>query len=392
MKFQYFYLSMLLLTLAGRSLPASGQAVNAINFNYLYNLQGEVDMRITPVVYGDSVALHFQILANNPNNTRYIVHWEKRDSYAQRQGTTLVEGDTVTLSNGWQAGRLKFAKPDKPWVLLARITNPSNGKKWHFIRQIESHYPVNGFITLSGVPQWQTFHQAEGRYTVHTAESKAIHFSFYRDEFPTPSPPFADKELKMDRFLFPDSTFTVSPGSNLGPFRREGLYLAQQDTLSSQGFAFMIKKAPYPRYNTLAELKGPLLFVTTQEENEQLGSAGEDKAKFDKVILTITGDKDRAKTFMKNYFKRVEYANYFFTSYKEGWKTDRGMVFIVFGAPDEVSFNGQQETWQYKSVGLRFVFNKAGSVYGPDHSVLVRNKDYAETWYMTVDLWRKSRF
>lgn len=381
-----------LLALAGVVPAAFGQAVNSINFNYLYNLQSEVEMRLTPVVRGDSINLFFQIIANNPNNTRYIVHWEKRDSYAQRQGATLAEGDTLTLSNVWTTGNLNFTKPEKPWVLLARVTNPANGKKWYFIRQIESHYPVNGFITLAGVPQWLPFHQAEGRFVIQAAEQKPIHFSYYKDEFPTPSPPFADKELKMDRFLFPDSVFMTTPGSSIGPFSKQGLYLAQQDTLSSQGFAFMIRKSPYPRYNTLAELKGPLLFVTTKEENDQLGAAGEDKVKFDKVILGITGDKDRAKTFMKNYFKRVEYANYFFTSFKEGWKTDRGMVFIIFGSPEEVAFNGQQETWQYRSVGLRFVFNKAGSVYGPDHYVLVRDKDYAETWYSTVDLWRKSRF
>lgn len=380
-----------LLAAAGIS-TVFGQAVNSINFNYLYNLQSEVEMRLSPVVRGDSIILYFQVSANNPNNNRYIIQWEKRDSYAQRQGAVLIPGDTVTLANGWVAGNMRFVKPEKPWVLVARVTNPVNGKKWHFIRQIESHYPVNGYITLAGLPQWQPFHQAEGRFAVHAAEPKPIHFSYYKDEFPTPSPPFADKELKMDRFLFPDSTFVVLPESSIGPFKKQGLYLAQQDTLSAQGFAFMIKKTPYPRYNTLAELKGPLLFVTTQEENEQLGAAGEDKAKFDKVILAITGDKDRAKTFMRNYFKRVEYANYFFTSYKEGWKTDRGMVFIIFGAPDEVSLAGQQETWTYRSVGIRFVFNKTGSVYGPDHFVLVRNKDYAESWYSTVDLWRKSRF
>ncbi len=148
-----------LLALAGVVPAAFGQAVNSINFNYLYNLQSEVEMRLTPVVRGDSINLFFQIIANNPNNTRYIVHWEKRDSYAQRQGATLAEGDTLTLSNGWTTGNLKFTKPEKPWVLLARVTNPANGKKWYFIRQIESHYPVNGFITLAGVPQWLPFHQ-----------------------------------------------------------------------------------------------------------------------------------------------------------------------------------------------------------------------------------------
>ena len=54
--------------------------------------------------------------------------------------------------------------------------------------------------------------------------------------------------------------------------------------------------------------------------------------------------------------------------------------------------NGQQEIWAYKNPRQQFAFTKAGSVYHPDHYVLVRDKQYTEDWYMTVDLWRKSRF
>jgi len=370
-----------------------GQAVNSINFNYLYNLQGEVSLQLNPVVSTDSITVYFVLKANNPSNNRYVLQWEKKDSYSQHQGAIIVPHDTVGLSQGWLEGKIRFLKPEKPWVLMVKVQNAVTKKSWYFIRQIESHYPVNGYLEMNGLKQWSTYHAAEGKFVVlGSSTHKPLHFSYYRDDFPTPSPPFADKELKMDRFLFPDSMFVVQPDQSIGPFQHEGLYLAQEDTLSSVGFAFLIKKDPYPKYNKLADLKGPLLFVTTREENDQIGAAGEDKAKFDKVILGITGDKDRAKTFMRNFFKRVEYANAFFTSFKEGWKTDRGMVFIVFGAPDEVMLNGQQEVWSYRAANLRFTFNKAGSVYSPDHWVLIRDKDYAEYWYSTVDLWRKSRF
>jgi GWxTD domain-containing protein len=370
-----------------------GQAVNSVNFNYLYNLGAEVDMQLQPVMNGDSITLYFVLKANNPSTAQYIIRWEKKDSYSQRQGGIILPHDTVSLNKGWVEGQFRFAKPPKPWVLMARVTNTTNSKSWYFVRQIEAHYPVNGFLEADGLKEWLPYRTAENRYVARgTRSGKPLHFSFYRDNFPTPSPPFVDKEFKEDRFLFPDSTFTIAPGGEVGPFSQDGLYLAQEDTLSSEGFSFFVKKAPYPRYNTLGDLKGPLLFVTTRVENEQIGTAGEDKAKFDKVILDITSDKERAKAFMRNYFKRVEYANRFFTSYKEGWKTDRGMIFLVFGAPDKVMLNDQQEVWAYSSAGVQFTFNKVGSVYAPDHYVLIRDKDYAESWYMTVDLWRKSRF
>jgi GWxTD domain-containing protein len=373
-------------------LSGSGQAVNSINFSHWYDPLSEVVLEMKPVNQRDSVTIFFRLHCNLANPTPYLLKWEKKDSYSQRQGTAVRPADTLTLSTSWLESQFVFVKPIKPWILGVKVINVSTGKSWYFFKQIEAHHPVNGYLLLKGEKAWNSYLAAEERYTVHGSGSqKPIHFSYYEENFPTPSPPFVVKEVKMDRFLFPDSTFSASPGDEIGPFAKEGLYLAQEDTASALGFSFLIKKAPYPKYNKLADLKGPLLFVTTREENDALG-AGEDKSKFDKIILDITKDKERARTFMRNYFKRVEFANYYFTSFKEGWKTDRGMIFIIFGRPDEVQVDGQYEVWGYKNPRQSFNFLKAGSVYHADHSVLMREKGYTEYWYQTIDLWRKSRF
>lgn len=374
-------------------MPARAQAVNSLNFEHWYDPLAEVVVQLNPVIQRDSLVVYYRVKTNNAAATRYLVKWEKRDSYAQRQGTALGAMDTAQLSQAWKTGQFLFARPAKPWLLVVKVTNLATGKYWHFFRQVEAHFPVNGYLEKSGTKQWDTFVDAEGVYSIRGSGSgKPIHVSYYKDNFPTPSPPFVVKEIKMDRFLFPDSIFTLAPGSRVGPFAQEGLYLAQEDTLSERGFSFFVKRSPYPKYNKLADLKGPLLFVTTQEENDALGKAGEDKAKFDRIILDITKDKDRARNFMRNYFRRIELANYFFTSFKEGWKTDRGMIFTIFGRPDEVHMEGGFEEWSYKNPRQSFQFARAGSVYHPDHSVLVREKGYTEYWYMTIDLWRKSRF
>lgn len=374
-------------------LSTQGQSINSLDFSHWYDPLAEVVLQLHPAIAGDSVTVRYRMKTNNATAAKYLVKWEKRDSYAQRQGVTTGSPDTTVLSQAWKFGRFLFAKPAKPWLLVVRVTNLATGKYWNFFRKIEAHYPVNGYLEKDGSKQWDSFVPAEGTYVVRGSGSgKPINFSYYKDNFPTPAPPFVVKEAKMDRFLFPDSLFTVAPGSSLGPFVREGLYLAQEDTLSEQGFSFFVKNAPYPKYNKLADLKGPLLFVTTQEENNALDKAGEDKARFDRVILDITRDKDRARTFMRNYFKRIEWANYFFTSFKEGWKTDRGMIFTIFGQPDEVRVDGGFEEWAYKNPKQSFRFAHSGSVYHPDHSVLVREKGYTEYWYLTIDLWRKGRF
>ena len=69
---------------------------------------------------------------------------------------------------------------------------------------------------------------------------------------------------------------------------------------------------------------------------------------------------------MQEYFSRIDYANEHFGNYSAGWMTDRGRVYVLFGAPDNIerdpfrSDAGRLETWQYFSRGnLRITFEDA---------------------------------
>ncbi|RMG66693.1 MAG: GWxTD domain-containing protein [Calditrichaeota bacterium] len=66
---------------------------------------------------------------------------------------------------------------------------------------------------------------------------------------------------------------------------------------------------------------------------------------------------------MDEYYRRVNYANRYFTSPGEaGWKSDRGRIFIKFGQPDDVErhpfeINSQPfEIWRYYSLRKTFLF------------------------------------
>jgi hypothetical protein len=97
---------------------------------------------------------------------------------------------------------------------------------------------------------------------------------------------------------------------------------------------------------------------------------------------------------MRNYFKRVEAANQYFSSYKEGWKTDRGMIYIIYGIPDEVYLFEDREVWEYKNEDFkeRFQFVKSATIFDPENYVLIREKSFTNDWYNMIDLWRKARF
>ncbi len=65
---------------------------------------------------------------------------------------------------------------------------------------------------------------------------------------------------------------------------------------------------------------------------------------------------------MNEYYKRVMYSNEHFSGFLEGWKTDMGMVFILFGPPSDIErhpFEIQSkpyEIWYYYEVNRTFVF------------------------------------
>ncbi|MFZ5972124.1 MAG: GWxTD domain-containing protein [Bacteroidota bacterium] len=373
---------------------AQGQSIAGTNVKYWYDLSSEVSWAWRVAADRDSIVVFYEMTANSATPlSGYRVQWEKREAFGQRSGEPVAASEKIIRdSERKKIGRLTFAVPAKPWLLTAIVTHTPSQARYLFVRQLEANYPPDGWIEADSVPLFTPF-VASGKPTVmrYRTTTKDVTVFQYSTPFPAASPPFVEKEKRVAPALVADSLINTAPGVPL-PFKNAGLYLAQLDTNAAKGFAFRIADANYPRFATLEQLVDPLVFVTTQEEFQQLKAATADKKAFDKVILDITGDAERAKNFMRNYFRRVEHANRLFTSYKEGWKTDRGMIYLIFGPPDEVSHTGSAEAWNYKNHKVRFTFVKSGTLYDPDNLVLVRDKRFAERWYYTIDLWRKSRY
>ena len=125
--------------------------------------------------------------------------------------------------------------------------------------------------------------------------------------------------------------------------------------------SYIVQAANYLLIN--APLKGKVV-VKSIFELITANSFPTDKEKaFEQFWLKMAGTKERAKYVIAEYYKRVEKANVLFTSYKEGWKTDRGMLTIVMGMPNTVYKTTRGETWIYGSphnmmMSLTFNFNK----------------------------------
>ena len=65
---------------------------------------------------------------------------------------------------------------------------------------------------------------------------------------------------------------------------------------------------------------------------------------------------------MDEFYRRVQYTNENFTVFRDGWKTDMGMIYIIFGPPSDIERhpfdleNKPHEYWYYHDINKQFVF------------------------------------
>ena len=128
-------------------------------------------------------------------------------------------------------------------------------------------------------------------------------------------------------------------------------------------------------------------------ESRELVTSEEKKRAFDEFWIGMTNSAGKAKSIIREYYQQVEEANHLFTGYKEGWKTDMGMIYIILGPPDIIYNNGFIEEWYYDKreqlPGINFSFTRIKNLFSRDHYVLLRKEQYKNYWFQAIDAWRK---
>ena len=175
----------------------------------------------------------------------------------------------------------------------------------------------------------------------------------------------------------------------------EGFVFFQLDTLSSQGFTLFNFQEGYQNLISADQLIPPLRYLTTKEEFSSLVSSSDLKLAVDQYWLSKASSKERARNLIRIYYSRVEFANKLFSCHLEGWKTDRGLISIIFGPPSYVTNNRNSETWIYGDENnmnsLKFVFENKMNPFTTNDFILKRNYAYKNPWYRAVDSWRNGK-
>lgn len=227
-------------------------------------------------------------------------------------------------------------------------------------------------------------------------KEKLYEVDFFKPNFKLAIPPFSLEQMPHFNYK-PDSTFSVYENNNRIELAlpQKGFFHLKTNNGTKEGVTFFVYESSYPKIKNSEQMILATRYIMAKKEFDNCMLSSDKKGAIDKFWLDIAGSNERAKELIRKYYGRVQEANKLFTSFQEGWKTDRGMIYIVFGAPNKVSKRKNGEMWTYGESSnphsIIFSFIKVINPFTDNDYYLERNEMYKAPWYEAVDMWRQGR-
>ncbi len=182
-----------------------------------------------------------------------------------------------------------------------------------------------------------------------------------------------------------------------GNYRFEVTARKQEGEEIFKARAFGVKSKNYPAISTARELARPLVYLMGEGDHEELMKISDPdslKKEMDRFWLKNVGNTHRARDVIQMYYQRVEEANKQFSNFKEGWKTDLGMIYILFGTPWYTEDHLKELIWYFSynhddpEYSYRFYQPKLKNKYYPFYHYLLQRQNYYYTiQYLQRELW-----
>lgn len=352
--------------------------LSKINLNYQYLEDADLKVSHRVVDSGSDLSLYYEVAAEVFDGwSQYFLLQEKYNSVNHDTLRAYVIDTLASLPNK-KIFKLTFKKPTHDLLVIAWANSGLGRFRVEDVRVTSpvgfpSYIPVNH----EGLPVLKNYITTDS--VSFEGPSSRYHAFCYKDNFGPADPAMGlmkqiAPNLSIDTSFYFDRTL-----SSLDYF---DFHLVQTDTLAQK--AITILKCPeyYPKVRRLEELIPPLTYITTSSEIKSLRDRSNKKA-FEDFWINTYGSKFRAKAAIKLFYGQIEVVNRLFTDYKQGWKTDRGMIYLIFGPPSKVFRTERTETWEYND-GTEFEFIRISTLFTPSMYSLKRSRDYEELWYERV--------
>ena len=396
----------------------SSKSVNNYDYTYLYD---DSQKLIKPSFklfhhHEDSSILYYQLKSNNilygrlDDSLLKARIWVKYRLYSDLGRSGILDSTTLKLVN--------YGHNDNAKILQGKISLkvPTGGiypmeirfrdanKDLNVVYQIKVDKRENAndqyFLLLDGDKVLvEPIIDRQSKAILHKSPLiEEDHFTLQGSEHlhPMTTPPFAKSNTSIEeisynynkRITFIEDTFHLRHINSVNK-------ISLNDNDSVHPFFYYHFHSEYPKITDVNQLIQPIRYISTSSEYKSVTAAINKKKAIDNFWLKLAKNEERAKKLIKEYYSRIESANTYFSSYKEGWKTDRGIIYIVYGNPTTVYKTLDKEVWIYGEenniLSLKFTFIRAKNPQSGNDFRLIRNSDYKTNWYRAVDLWRQAK-
>lgn len=388
------------LLFAQKTLSSTDQALR-------YSLYSRLGLKIIPIKTSEeSFKVQFVIekIEENPAFANFSFSYSLLNSYDQEilsdQINLLTENDLKANSERhWIFEKTVGIPASQPTAIaLLTVLDIRQGDEYTYHIDLKSPYvlgqPDFGAYYANEIAFDQNYINKDESLLFKTVNSPSIHTFFYPMKFDVPFPPMETRPADI-----PKELNVINMGDFLAnipkELNEEGYYFFQTDTAATTGLLLKSTHESFPKVKDWEEMIQMVTYISTRKEHETLLLAQDKKKALDEYWINLTRNPEIAKELIRNYFRMVEFANILFTDFKEGWKTDRGMVYIVMGPPQEVNFYLDREVWSYAGMDasskIRFTFARAKTILSPHFYTLNRSRAYQPIWFKNISQWRSGR-
>lgn len=289
----------------------------------------------------------------------------------------------------------------KKYLLKLEISDLQRGSSGltHLLVDKTNTFNAQNFSVVTAgnsIPKFMDYHRYGEVFSIHYQGGgiDTIYLDFFKNENELPRPPVR----RLDISSFPivlDSTITLPfADSMIYTLPGEGMYHFRIDTTREEGLTIFNFGEKYPQIKSEEDMIESLFYIAYPVEYSDLLEDGS-KIKLDEFWLRRSSNINRSRELIRIYYNRVLYSNIFFTADREGWKTDRGLVYILFGPPDRMKDTGTSQIWYYisrrRSQIIEFKFNRGVDQYTNEGFYLEKNQYTMSYLDEAIRSWNKGK-
>lgn len=330
----------------------------------LYEVTDTTSANIQPLI---ADTLHYEITKERgnqrffinipltaPEGKRYLAYIVTRDNYRKAQTDNYISIDKITPGNS----------------------------QYYLVYNAADHTPLFWPFVAGG----QSVIVESAMYT-----TDSVYFCYY--------PYLPANELSAGGGT--DSPFASRPDSVWKlPYQRtitysikyQGMYLVKTDTTDSAGLALLHPGVEFPKITRTDEMTTPLAIIAQTGEMEKIRSETNTKLAVDDFWLGRTDNPDRARELIRIFYNRAYIANYYFTNHQPGFRTDRGITFVLLGPPARVIRDLHTEKWIYFDKNYKnstiYLFRNYPNALSPENFILRMDESKGEGLKKSINAWR----